>query len=372
MTHRERILAAIEHRPLDRIATDFWGTTEVQEALCQRLGIETATGESTPGIGFNGGPLSRGLAGIIEMLDRLDIDTMFHVSPPYIGPDIERSGSTTRNEWGFGYREKSHETGTYLEQVVFPLADATSVEEIDAYGWPEPDWYDYSALPDLIEQCGDRAVTVGYSALFTYHNYLRGLELSLMDPVLNPEITVRIVQRLSDFFTEYHTRCFDAAAEYIDSHQVTDDWGSQIGLITSPEIFDQFYRDGTKRAIDLARRYDIRVFHHDDGDCRQLLPDLVRMGIEILNPVQYRCGDWDLNALKRDYGEKVCFHSAVDNQELLPLGSSDDVREAVRMLIAALASDQTGFILGPCHNLQPNTPLENILAMYEEAHHYEF
>jgi uroporphyrinogen decarboxylase len=68
----------------------------------------------------------------------------------------------------------------------------------------------------------------------------------------------------------------------------------------------------------------------------------------------------------------VCFHSAVDNQELLPLGSSDDVREAVRMLIATLASDQTGFILGPCHNLQPNTPLENILAMYEEAHHYEF
>lgn len=372
MTHKERIMRAIKHTSSDRVATDFWATVEVQERLCEHLGIETGAGEHTPGIGFNGGRLSRGLSGITELLDTLSIDCMFHVSPPYIGPEIETRSDMTANEWGFGYRDKKYRTGTYTEQVHHPLAEAKSVAEIDAYQWPQPEWYDYSALPSLIERCGDRAITVGYSAIFTYHNYLRGLEQSLMDPVLVPDIAHRIIERLADFFAEYHTRCFESAAPFIDTHQVTDDWGSQNGLIVSPQIFREFYKDRTKQAIDLAKRFDIYVFHHDDGDCRALIPELTDMGIDILNPIQYRCGNWDLAQLKREFGDRLCFHSAVDNQQLLPLGSTEDVRAEVRMLVDTLASDGTGFILGPCHNLQPNTPTENIIAMYDEAKNYEF
>ena len=148
---------------------------------------------------------------------------------------------------------------------------------------------------------------------------------------------------------------------------MTDDWGSQNGLLTSPEIFEEFYRIPTQRAIDLAKSYDITVFHHDDGDMRPLLSTLAEMGIEVLNPIQWRCGDWDLDALKAEFGGRLCFHGGVDNQQTLPFGTCQDVRDEVRRLVEALANDQTGFIIAPCHNIQPNTPVENIIAMYEAA-----
>jgi len=91
------------------------------------------------------------------------------------------------------------------------------------------------------------------------------------------------------------------------------------------------------------------------------------MGIEILNPIQWRCGDWDLRALKAEYGDRLCFHGGVDNQVTLPFGSAADVRAEVRRLLAELAPDRTGFIVGPCHNLQAVTPVENIIALYEAA-----
>jgi len=370
MTSRERVRNAAEHKPLDRVPTDFWATEEVQERLCDHFHIEEGKGEKSPWIGLNGSILSRGVQGIIALMDKLEIDAIFNVSPPYIGPEIETPAGISMNEWGFGYRDKAYRTGSYAEQVIYPLADAATVEDIDRFRLPDPDWYDYAALPSLIEKCGDRAVSVGYSAVFTLHNSLRGLEKSLMDPVLEPELTRRLIERLSNFFTEYHTRCFEAAGQYIDFHQVTDDWGSQTGLMVSPGTFREFYKSPMKRAIDLAKNYDILVFHHDDGDCRILIPDFVDMGINVLNPVQYRCGNWDLAALKRDFGNRICFHSAIDNQETLPLGTPDDVRREVRRMIDILASDGTGFILGPCHNIQPNTTTENIVAMYDEARSY--
>jgi uroporphyrinogen decarboxylase len=136
-------------------------------------------------------------------------------------------------------------------------------------------------------------------------------------------------------------------------------------------VFDAFYRAPVQRGIDLAKANHLLVFHHDDGDIRRLLPRLVEMGVDILNPVQWRCGNWDLAWLKAEYGSKLCFHSAVDNQETLPFGTPEDVAREVRMLKQTLGSDGTGLILGPCHNLQPVTPIENILALYEAAreHH---
>jgi len=370
MTHRERILAAVAHQPLDRIPTDMWATPEVQERLLAHFDISAGLGESSPWIGLNGGPLSRGINGIIELWDRLHIDGIFDIHPPYIGPELRSEDGIRFNEWGFGYRKKSYGEGEYDEQHVFPLESYETVDELEQWSWPDPDWYDYSKLPGLIEQCGGRAVNCGYWAVFTYHNYLRGMEKSLMDPLMSPDLCSHLLQKLSDFFYEYHSRCFEAAGGRIDFTQVTDDWGGQTGLMTSPRVYIDFYKDHMKRGIELAKSFDIKIFHHDDGDMRQLLPQLNDLGIDILNPIQWKCGDWDLKKLKQNYGEKICFHSAVDNQEVLPRGSVSDIDAQVKMLIETLASDGTGFILGPCHNLQPNTSVENILALYEAAGKY--
>jgi uroporphyrinogen decarboxylase len=345
MTPRQRILASLHHQPVDRLPTDIWATPEVWQRLHAHFGTSTE----------------------LEIYERLGIDGIPIIAPPYIGPPLRQEGGLHFNEWGMGSRVQEYGTGIYEEQTVFPLAEAETIADIDAYAWPSPDWYDYAALPGLAQGFPDRAIQCGYTAMFFFHNRLRGLELSLMDPLLRPEFTRQLLNRLSDFFDAYHRRCFEAARGHIDITQVTDDFGAQTGLIISPKVFDTFYRAHIQRAIDLAHDSGLLVFHHDDGDLRRLLPRLVDMGINLLNPIQWRCGDWDLAALKRDFGERLCFHGAVDNQETLPFGTPEDVRAEVRHLKATLWNDHTGFILAPCHNLQAITPLENILAMYSEA-----
>jgi uroporphyrinogen decarboxylase len=349
MDHRQRILAAIRHQPVDRVPTDIWATPEVWNKLFAHFDVKTA----------------------LEVYDRLDIDGILEFAPPYTGPAPRQGDQYRYNEWGMGYRMQAYGSGVYDEQVIYPLAGAETIADLEAFPWPSPDWYDYAALPGLISaHSGGRAVGVGYTAVFYYHNLLRGLEASLMDPILRPEFTHHLIKRLSDFFTEYHRRCFEATRGLVDTTQVTDDYGSQHGLLISPKIFNDFYRPAVQRAIYLAKSYDLIVFHHDDGDLRKLLPALVEMGIDVLNPIQWRCGDWDLADLKTRYGQRLCFHSAVDNQQTLPFGVPQDVRAEVKRLVSTLASDRTGFILGPCHNLQAITPVENIIAMYEAAREY--
>jgi len=286
------------------------------------------------------------------------------ITPPYIGPVLPVKNGIRYDEWGMGYRIQDYGSGSYDEQVVFPLNKATTLQELEAFPWPSPSWYDYSVLPDLAAQYPERAIECGYTAIFYWHNRLRGLEQSLVDPLLNPEMTEYLLLRVSDFFTEYHTRCFAALQGKLDITQVTDDFGGQFGLLISPKVFDRFYRQPIQRAIDLAKSYNVLAFHHDDGDCRPLIPRLVEMGIDVLNPIQWRCGNWDLEALKTGYGEKICFHSAVDNQHTLPFGTPEQIRDEVRERFKALGPGG-GFIFCTAHNIQADTPLSNVEALFE-------
>ena len=163
---------------------------------------------------------------------------------------------------------------------------------------------------------------------------------------------------------------FEACEGLIDVTQVTDDLGTQNGPMISPRTFREFYRPHMQRFIDLAHSFGIEVFHHDDGAIRAFIPDLVEMGIDILNPMQWTCPGMELEGLKRDFGGDLCFHGGIDNQRILPFGTPDEVRAEVRHNIDALASDRTGYILAPCHNIQPITPVENIVTMYDEAWKY--
>ena len=182
--------------------------------------------------------------------------------------------------------------------------------------------------------------------------------------------TNALLDRICAFFYEYHYRLFQSAKGMIDVAQVTDDLGSQTGPLISLDIFRTFYKPRMQRFIDLCHSFNIKVFHHDDGSCRQFLPDLVTMGIDILNPIQHNCPGMDMLQLKREFGRKLCFHGAIDNQQILPFGTPQQVRKEVRDAIDALASDRTGYILAPCHNIQAVSPVENIIAMYDEAWNY--
>jgi len=348
MNARERILAAIDRKPVDRVPTDIWATGEVWDKLRAHFG-EGA-----------------------DILAALHIDGFGGVGAKYVGPALpSMPAGESVDFWGIRNRQVPHEGGSYSEQYFFPLAFATTLDDLDRYAWPKAEWFDYSAMREQAQAASrTQAVMCGYMAPFFFHNLLRGLEQSLLDPLLEPEFTHALVGRISDFFYAYHRRMFEACAGLIDVAQVTDDLGSQTGPLIGVDLYREFYAPHHKRFIDLCHEFGIRVFHHDDGSCRPFLPLLVEMGIDILNPVQWTCPGMDMAELKREFGTRVCFHGAVENQRILPFGTPSEVRAEVRHCIDALAADGTGYILAPCHNLQVNTPVENILAMYDEAWNY--
>lgn len=273
--------------------------------------------------------------------------------------------------WGIRTRRIAHEGGAYDEISRHPLAAARTLDDLDEYGWPETDWFDYSGMRDKAKRIREHQVVLcGYMAPFFYHNLLRGFEQSLVDPLTDPEFTHELVRRISDFFYDHHRRMFESCESMIDVAMVADDLGTQSGPLISLDLYREFYADHHRRFIDLCHEFHIRVLHHDDGSMRAFLPVLVDMGIDILNPIQWTCPGMDMRELKAEFGKRLCFHGAVEAQKILPFGTTEEVRAEVRHCIDSLASDRTGYILASCHNLQTNTPLENILAMYDEGWKY--
>jgi len=348
MNSRERILAAIARRPVDRIPTDIWMTAEVAAKLRAHFGEG------------------------VDLRAALKIDGFAGVGPAYVGPALPAVGpGESVNYWGMRTRRIPHEGGAYDEQSVCPLADAQTIDDLEAYAWPRAEWFDYSALREAAREAGrTHAVMCGYMAPFYYHNLLRGLETSLVDPLIDPAFTHHLLNRLSDFFYEHHRRIFEAADGAIDVAQVTDDLGSQTGPMIGMATYREFYAPHHRRFIDLCHEFGVKVFHHDDGSCREFIPLLVEMGIDILNPIQWTCPGMDRDELKREFGGRICFHGGVENQRILPFGTPEEVRAEVRRCIDTLGADGTGYILAPCHNLQVNTPVANIVAMYDEAERY--
>jgi uroporphyrinogen decarboxylase len=124
-----------------------------------------------------------------------------------------------------------------------------------------------------------------------------------------------------------------------------------------------------KRMMDLAHQAGAFVFHHNDGSIRKMIPDLIETGVDVLNPVQWRCRGMEREALKRDFGDRLVFHGAMDNQQTLAFGTPEDVRREVLDNLRILG-EGGGYILAPCHNIQAVSPPENIVAMYDAGYEY--
>jgi uroporphyrinogen decarboxylase len=348
MNSRERTLAAIARQPLDRIPTDIWSTPEVTVKLQRHFGEKA------------------------DLYALLHIDGCRGGGPAYIGPPLPpMPKGESIDYWGIHNKNMDYGTGVYSEAAAPPLASALTIDDLQRYPWPRVEWFDFSAMPaTLREGRKTHVIHCGYMAPFYFHNLLRGLEQSLLDPLVDPEFTHLLIGKVSDFFLAYHRKMFETCEGLIDVTQVTDDLGSQTGPMISPALYREFYKPHHNKMIQLAHDFGIRVMHHDDGSCRAFLPELVDMGIDILNPVQWNCPGMDTRELKAEFGSRICFHGGIENQKILPFGTPEDVRAEVRHCIDTLASDGTGYIVCSCHCIQPITPIENIIALYDEAYHY--
>lgn len=337
MTPRERWLALLNKERPDRIPTDYWATQEVTDRLLKELAC--ADNEA--------------------LFEKLHID-----APELIQP-IDFLGTGNPDQWGIIRRKIDYQTGSYDEPQNHPLADFTTVQQIHAYPWPSTDNIDWDTFRAKIKAVrGHRIVRCGHYEPFLIYCYLRGMEQAMMDLIVEKEIAHAILDHLFDYCYALNERAFEIGKGIIELTCIAEDLGSQHGLLFGLDQFREFFLPRQQRMADLARSHGIHIFYHTDGAAREAIPDLIEVtGIEILNPIQWRCPGMEREPLVRDFGDKITFHGAVDNQQTLSFGSAQDVRQEILDNIRIFS--QARWICAPCHNIQPVSPTENILTLYK-------
>lgn len=344
MTPRERWLAVLNREKPDRIPMEYWGTKEATDKLLRHLGCDYE-----------------------EMLTRLHIDNPVFAGGRYVGPPISEGFDV----FGIEYRLIGYGTGAYNERVGSPLADFQSVEEIDAsYTWPNPDWWDYSHLGEEMKGKEHRPIRGGGSEPFLTYKALRGEEQAFIDLIENPDIVHYCLDKLFEIAYQNTVRIFEAIPGMVVITYVAEDLGGQTSLMYSPAQIREFLIPRMRRMAELTKQHGSYVFHHTDGAAREIIPDLIEgVGIEVLNPIQWRCPGMEREGLKRDFGDKLIFHGAVDNQYTIPFGTPEEVRQEVQDNIRILG-EGGGYIIAPCHNIQAVGPPENVVALFEAGYEY--
>ena len=344
MQSRERVQAAFAFKQPDVTPCDYYATPEIHTALLEHFRITDDN----------------------ELRERLGADIRF-VHPPYVGPELPTyQDGSVMNIWGIRKKPMPNEYGDYFESVNFPYAEWKTVEEAESFAWPSPDWYDYSAVPAMCDQYPGKALLTGSFAVQDFINgvaFGRGVEQTLIDIALEDPVFLYIVERRHRFYLEFIERTLAAAGGKIDIVLCGDDFGAQRGLILSPASFDRLFADRKKEFFDLVHSYAAKVSHHCCGSSRKLIPRFIELGMDALQTIQPQADGMDPYELKREFHGQIVLHGAVDVQGWLQAAEPSEIEQEVNNLIDSVGKDG-GFIIAPCHQIQPDTPLENVLAVY--------
>ena len=352
MTPRERVLAVLDRKPVDRLPVDLWHTAEVGEALQRHCGTKDD----------------------LSTYRALGLDKIVWVFVDYPSLEGGKSGSQVgaqasagRTMWGVPLRPVQAGESHYQEFASAPLADYDTPESLDDYAyWPDPDRFLYDQAAEAA-RCAARDFRVigPWVSCFEIYCQLRGLEQALCDLVTNPDLVEAVLDRVESIQTEMMTRHFSQSADLIDLVFISDDMAGQTGLLMSPDMWARHLRPRLIRWVELIHTHGLRVFFHTDGAAGDLVEPIVECGIDVLNPIQHACPGMEMAPLKKRFGDRIIFHGGVDNQSALPFGTPDDVRAETRHCLETLGAGNEGFICCSCHNVQAGTPVENILAMIE-------
>jgi uroporphyrinogen decarboxylase len=267
-----------------------------------------------------------------------------------------------RDEWGI----RSRPFGLYNEMVGHPLADIETPADLDGYDFPDPDAPGRFRLAEAtVRQYGNDYAILGDQecTVFEMAWYLVGLEKFLIDLTRKKAYVFELLDRILDISIRQGRRLIELGADVI---WTGDDMGDQQGMMLSPALWREVFKPRLRSAFSAYRRAnpDIRIAYHSCGSILPIIPDLIEIGLDILNPIQPNATGMDPAFLKKAYGDRLCFFGGIDIQELLPRATPDRVFRSVQETIHILGA-RGGYIAAPAHNIQPDTPLENILAFYD-------
>jgi len=270
--------------------------------------------------------------------------------------------------WGIHRRWIEHETGGYWDYCDFPLQHA-SLDEIESWPMPSPDDFDYTSIGAQCERRKDYCLyagSAGMACIINTSGMIRGMEQTLVDLATDDEAGLRLADRRLDIQLEILARTLEAAQGRVDLLWLGEDLGTQLGQMISLDCYRKHIRPRHQRFVDLAKSWGIPVILHCCGSCSWAFDDFYEMGITIVDTLQPEAKDMAPTHLKSQYGDRFSFHGCISTAGPVAYGTLDDVVDDVRNTLAIMMPGG-GYALAPTHNLQDNSPTENVVAMYETA-----
>ncbi len=354
MTSRERVLTALAHRTTDRVPRLLYEeaigyTPSIERLLTERCAPKTPRAYfdmDITSVSFNSTTLPR---------ERF-ADWLGDESPAALA-----SGEV--DEWGVWWRAGDFHHFAHIES---PLRHVETAAALERYPWPDLDQaYRFAGVGEQVRalQTQGLAVAAYAGSVFEQSWYLRGMENLMTDLAANPQVAHHLFERTAAF-QQHAARQFAHAG--VDILITGDDIAGQTGPLISLEMWRRFLKPLLATTVRAVKETNpaTKVFYHSDGNVEKFIPDLIEIGIEILNPIQPEA--MDPAAIKRQYGDRLSFWGTVSVQRTMPLGTPHDVRTEVRARIRDVGCGG-GLILAPAHVLGPETPWENIVAFFEAA-----
>ena len=342
MDSRERVIAALERRPVDRVPIFMWFHPDTARHLSELLEIPARYVGDAMG----------------DDIHQTWVNNNFAME----GITHENDGETHQDDWGIVWERQFG----FNQIVHYPLKDS-SREHILAYRFP------YDRMEGLFAPMSALADTNdGYflgcdvsPCVYEMYWRLRGMEDALVDMVDAPDLAREMFRRCADFAVRLSE---EACTRYeLDWLWTGDDVASQEAMVFSPRVWRALVKPELQRIFSVGIRHGLPVAYHCCGALRPIIPDLIEMGLDVLNPVQASCPGMDPLELKQEFGQQLSFMGGVDTQYLLPLGTETEVRRATARLLEGMTGDGGGYILAAAHSIPPETPDANIFAMYDQA-----
>ena len=384
ITPRERVNLALNHKTPDRTPVDFLAVKEIWEKLLPSLKIDKTGLKSSDYYDCEWEEILRKFHVDCRVLS---YDQFFAPPDPFFnqGDSVSWWDSLSRSTpnrmfrrvtkdgglfdlWGHQLRVVKNPTGAYEEVVGLPLTDA-SASDVNAYSWPDPDWWNFDPIHEVIEQLDEHDeyhIRFRAGSIFEVAWQLVGMDKFLMNLAIDPTVPLLIMDHLTEIYVELAERVLKNDSQRIDMLYFYDDVATQNSLMISKAMWKKFIKPRHMKLVEVARKYDKKVLYHCDGSIYPLIPDLIEMGIDVLNPIQVDAKNMDAERLKTEFGEKLCFHGGIDNIHTLPFGTPADVQEEVRERTRVLG-ENGGYVIASTHHIQSNTPVENVLAMYDAS-----
>jgi uroporphyrinogen decarboxylase len=342
MTPRDRVHASLRRLPADRIPVFMWFHPETATRLAAALNVPP-----------------QAVAGVLGNDVR---QTWVGNNYAMEGITHEQDGMTHRDDWGIEWVR----VGPFNQILTSPLHSADD-DAIRRYEFPHNRIDALMGTMDaLARQGGDHFLGCDVSpCLFEMTCRLRGMEEASLDLVDNPAIAEHLLDRARDFAVALaETACSRYRLDWL---WTGDDVAGQKSMIMSPATWRAMIKPRLADIIAVGRNHDLPCAYHCCGALRPIIPDLIEIGVAVLNPIQCNCPGMDPADLKRDFGSALTFMGGVDTVNLLPNGSAAEVYRTTTALIETMTRDGGGYVLAASHTIPPETPLENIFALYAAA-----